>query len=171
MMAVDAASSRAVVDLPTSGSVGMIADWVLPLDEWEDGETLRFRARFLGFSSSYQQKHKPHADQYAVPGEKCGACRWFEPRLFREVDGARRYLLYYIGETIVPGEETRYRHQWVMSGERVLDALAIDQTGKGFWVLSLPAQRLVGEAVGHDDELLSAYRDRGFGVQRRSSED
>jgi hypothetical protein len=156
MSAVGRTQDKTIVDLlPTSGSVGEIADWTLPLDDWEDGETLRFRARFLGYATSHQPRHRDHPGKYAEPGDRCGACRWFEPRIFREVDGPRRYLLYNIGDTIVPGEEARYRHQWFLSANDVLNALIVDGNQ-----LSLPARRVIAEAVGLDQELLEAYRQR-----------
>lgn len=150
-------TGKTVVDLPTSGSVGYVGEWTLPLDDWEDGEELHFRAKFLGFATSYQPKHRDHPGQYAEQGDRCGACRWFEPRIFREVDGARRYLLYNIGDTVVPGEETRYRYQWMLSADDILNALVVDGNQ-----LSLPARRVIAEAVGHDQELLEAYRQRGL---------
>src|SRR5437660_535458 len=64
---------------PTSRDAGREDDWRLPLD---DGRFVEFHGRFLGMGSSHQRRHKRHAGDYAETTERCGACRWFEPRIF-----------------------------------------------------------------------------------------
>jgi hypothetical protein len=103
--------------LPSAELVGREAIWILP--------TISVHARYLGFATSKREFHSPqHRDRPAAPnGTRCGACRWFEPRIFRELDGQHRFLIHYAGLTSVPGETPRLRHEWVRSGYEVIEAL------------------------------------------------
>jgi hypothetical protein len=171
VMTVSASEPVAGVEVdepPTASDVGLIEDWVLPLDDFEDGEVLRFRAKFLGLSTSEQLQHRNHEPgaAYARPGIRCGACRWFEPRLFREDRGARRYLLYLTGQTIVPREDIRYRYEWLTSATDVIGQL-LTHRGSGPGTLSPPALKMLAEAIGHDDELQEAYQTWQEWEQRR----
>lgn len=74
------------VDLPEVDRAGDIDDWVLPGKEGD----IAFTGYFLGVASSRKQHHRLHYGRdFAGPNEKCGACRWFEPRVFREVKPKR----------------------------------------------------------------------------------
>lgn len=108
--------------LPTADQVGCEAVWVLP-----SGPTssVTVYARFLGHATSRRDQHASRHQglAFAKPNTRCGACRWFEPRIFRELDQANRYLIHYAGLTSVPGETARTRHEWVRSGYEVVEAL------------------------------------------------
>lgn len=114
--------------LPGLDLVGQVDTWALATGS----ASLSVHARFLGYSTSHRADHNPrHAGQPYAPtrrrGERgqmrCSACRWFESRIFREVDGQRRYLIHLAGMSVVPGEATRASHEWVRSGYEVVEAL------------------------------------------------
>lgn len=107
--------------LPTADLVGHEATWVLP----SGTTTITTHARLLGYASSQREHHSQQhrGRSHAPSGVRCGACRWFEPRIFRELSGSGRYLIHYAGLTCVPGETARLRHEWVRSGYEVVEAL------------------------------------------------
>lgn len=109
---------------PGQDQVGTIANWEL----WSDGKLLVTRARLLGMSSSrrsYQHTTQHPGQQYATPEQRCAACRWFEPRIFREVSAAKRFLVHRTGVSVVPGEVTRTRHEFFSSGHEVIESLTL----------------------------------------------
>jgi hypothetical protein len=148
------------VVLPADDQVGSIADWTLPSG---DG-VVRTYARFIGVSSSSQTQHYAHAGKYAGLDERCRACRWFEPRIFREVDGQRRYLVHRTGRSIVPGEISLTGHEWLRGPFEVLEALTTrkrdQRTGDRTPYLTQPAARVLAMAATYDDDLSQAYIDR-----------
>lgn len=107
--------------LPTADQVGCEAVWVLP----SSTGNVTVHARFLGHATSRRDHHSPrhHGLIFAKPNTRCGACRWFEPRIFRELERANRYLIHYAGLTSVPGETARTRHEFVRTGYEVVEAL------------------------------------------------
>src|SRR5206468_5631751 len=86
--------------LPTDTHVGRVARWTLP----SGNDVVEIVGEFLGISTSYQPQHHYHRGTFADAGDRCRACRWFEPRIFRESGGARRYLIHRTGRSAVPGE-------------------------------------------------------------------
>jgi hypothetical protein len=148
------------VALPTDDDVGNIDTWTLP-----SGDTvLEVYARFLGFSSSYQPQHYDHVDAFAQFDERCRACRWFEPRIFREVNDQRRYLIHRTGCSSVPGEVMLTAHEWVRSPHEVIEALTTRRrnrrTGDRTPYLTQPAARVLAQAAAYDKDLTLAYIDR-----------
>ncbi len=111
--------------LPDSARVGETSDWDLPVDERH--AAVRFRGRLLGVSSSHRAyQHSSHPGQpHARPDQRCAACRWFEARIFREAGGDRRFLVHRTGVSVVPGEVTRTRFEWLRSGHEVVESLTI----------------------------------------------
>jgi hypothetical protein len=91
-----------------------------------------------------------------LPGE---ACRWFEPRIFREVDGARRYLVHRIGMSIVPTEVPYASHEWVNGAFEVVEVLTTRRAGSRPY-LTHPAARVLAQAADYDNELHNAYVNR-----------
>jgi hypothetical protein len=145
--------------LPAETDVGRIADWYLPSGD----EVLRTRARFLGVGASYSDQHRHHGE-YASASEKCRACRWFEPRIFRECAGQRRFLVHRTGRSIVPGEVSFTSHEWIHGAHEVVEALTTRRrdarTGSRTPYLTHPAARVLAQAASHDDDLSQAYVDR-----------
>jgi len=106
--------------LPKRDLVGTTEHWTLPAGN----SFVELDGRFLGFSTSYRHRHINHAhNEFAVASERCSACRWFEPRIFRETEGQRRFLIHRAGISIVPGESTRTSYEWVISAYEVVEAL------------------------------------------------
>jgi hypothetical protein len=147
--------------LPTEDDVGRVDDWELPSGD----ELIRVRAQFIGLSSSFRPQHYDHNDDvFARPLMRCRACRWFEPRIFREVDGRRRYLVHRTGRTIVPGETILTSHEWVRSAYEVIEVLTTrrqdHRTGNRAPFLTQPAARVLAQAATYDNDLGQAYVDR-----------
>lgn len=147
---------------PPIDRVGSSQEWTLPLDDFEDGETLTLEGRFLGMGTSRRAEHIGHPDtEYTVPGNSCSACRWFETRLFRAKDG--RFLLFNVGETILPDEEPFYSYEWCHSPYEVIDLLTTirtDDDGTRRTFLKRPASRLLAQAAYHDNTMKDAYEGR-----------
>lgn len=150
-----------VVELPTLESVGLTQEWVIPTG---GNRELRFHAKLLGVVSSRRPVHdRSHAGrEYASQGEQCGACRWFEPRIFREVSRTMlgRYLVHFAGMSIVPGETTRLRYEWAVSPHEVVEVLTTRHDRSAF--LTIPAARVLSQAANFDAELKEAYLDRAI---------
>lgn len=113
-----------LANLPGPERVGDVDLWVLP----SDGKIVKSHAKLLGTSSSHREYQ--HAEQhpntdYAKPNQRCAACRWFVPRIFREIDGEHRFLVHRTGMSIVPGEVTRTRHDFLSTGHEVVESLTL----------------------------------------------
>lgn len=148
-------------ELPNEEDVGSHAVWELPSGD----EVLRVHGRFLGVSTSFTPHHHHHEGrEFARQDEKCRACRWFEPRIFRESDGRRRYLIHRTGRSTVPGEVTFTSHEWALTGHEVIEALTTRRrSGRGDTdaaYLTYPAARVLAQAAGQDEDLDQAYVDR-----------
>lgn len=153
--------------LPGDPEVGQSGTWNLPLtDDQDQTDVLTFTGRFLGVWSSRRPYHSRHDGQFADPGERCSACRWFEPRIFRvddadpgaplERDG---YVVHYVGGTIVPGEVMRCRADKVATANEVLEVLTTRRGDKAPF-LTVPAARVLAQAATYDDDLDNAYVNR-----------
>jgi hypothetical protein len=161
------------VDLPGTDHVDTVADWELPTTDGDD--VVRIYGRFLGLATTHRDRHT-HDGEFASQGERCGACRWFEPRIFRELvletspGGSGRpterwvggrYLVHYAGQTDVPGEETRTRHEWVDGPHEVLEQFVTrNRPNRPEPFLTAPAARVLAQAAQYDDELEHAYLNR-----------
>jgi hypothetical protein len=147
-------------ELPTEQHVGRVGVWLLPSGD----DVLRVHAEFLGVSTSHSPQHHHPLDRAAAEDERCRACRWFEPRIFREVDGKRRYLVHRTGRSTVPGEVTFTSHEWVLGAHEVVEALTTrrrdTRTGDRTPYLTQPAARVLAQAASHDTNLSQAYVDR-----------
>lgn len=144
-------------DLPSASDVGKIGTWTLSSKD----SIIELHARFLGVSTSFMPRHNHPKSRPAHRNEKCRACRWFEPRIFREVGGQQRYLVHRTGRSVVPGEETYTSHQWVYGAHEVIEVLTTRRTGSdGVPFLTHPAARVLAQAASHDDELDDAYVNR-----------
>jgi hypothetical protein len=146
--------------LPDESDVGNAAEWIL----LSGSEELRVNALFLGVGTSYTSWHKHPPDRHAELNERCRACRWFEPRIFREVSGQRRYLVHRAGRSIIPGEVSYTSHEWVHGAYEVIEVLTTRRrdadTGNRLPYLTHPAARVLAQAASHDKDLNQAYVDR-----------
>lgn len=96
-----------------------------------DGQETRITAKRLSHASSRSGEHR-HAGEFAPPGWKCGACRWFEVTLFRlpdddqnrgEAPPEARYVVHTVGRSVVPGEIDFARVAWADTPYKVLELL------------------------------------------------
>lgn len=122
-----APAEGSVTLLPGPDLVGTTSTWSLP---GSDGVLLVVRADFIGWASSRTASHWDHRPgTFASVSTRCRACRWFEPRIFREVrdpddPDPERYLVHSAGMTAVPGEHILTKHAWALSADEVLDLLS-----------------------------------------------
>lgn len=160
--------------LPDADAVGVTGDWVLPTDDGDD--VVELRGVFLGLGTSHRPQHYQHRGRHAAPGERCAACRWFEPRIFRELraggqltpgptdptrrEALGRYLVHYAGRSVVPGEVTRSRHEWLSGPHEVIEALTTRRVASNEVFLTPPAARVLAQAANWDVTLEEAYVDR-----------
>lgn len=147
-----------LASLPTPDQVGDEADWSL----YSDGEIINIYAKLLGIGPSpspHQHRNSHPGREFAAPKEWCIACRWFEPRIFREIEGDRRYLLHRAQMTIVPGEKILTRHEWALTGHELIELLTIRRDDRPPF-LTMPAGRVLAQAAGQDEELDNAWVNR-----------
>lgn len=150
--------------LPGPQDLGRYGVWVLPM---QDGTKIDFEGYFLGMSSSRKAVHENHAGSlygtngvngtWTSPDHRCGACRWFEPRIFVQGDGQRFYGLYKLGATIVPGETNRISFEEAAGAFELIELLTVPKNGKA--QLTIPGRRVITQAMGYDEELKGAYLD------------
>jgi len=160
-MTIDEMVNTRSATLPSADDVGRVDEWVLPTDD----TVIRVYAQFIGFSSSQYTRHSGHSiAKRADVDVRCRACRCFEPRIFREVGGDRRYLIHRAGCSKVPGEITLSGHEWARSPHEVIEALTTRKrdpiTGDRTPYLTNPAARVLAQAAAYDGELGQAYVDR-----------
>jgi hypothetical protein len=167
----DVGEPTQVVELPTVESVGLIDTWRFPVGA-DVGMSLY--GKLLGVVSSRRPIHdKSHEGRaYARRGDQCGACRWFEPRIFREIydecepvsnpsqSHLGRYLIHFAGMSIVPGETNRLRFEWAVSPHEVIELLTTRHDRSVF--LTIPAARVLAQAANFDADLKEAYLDRAI---------
>lgn len=143
-------------DLPRADDLGVEDTWTLLTERGE----IEIRAVFLGFGSSQRTDHWPVAhpnggyESDPVPVARCRACRWYELRIFRELDGEQRYFNYHIGVSIVPGEKNRHSYRYLASAHDVIDDLATrrhESAQDG--TVALPAAQALDDAIEFDDGL------------------
>lgn len=148
--------------LPETGDLGAFGTWTLPLD---NDETEIFEGYFLGVSSSRRPNHENHdGSEYGTAGtwtgdqQRCGACRWFEPRIFIQAgDDHPLFGLHKRGVSIVPGERDRSSFERAGSAMELIQLLTVTKNGKA--VLTIPGRRVLAQASGYDDEIKRAYMD------------
>lgn len=153
------------VSLPDASLVNSAETWSLPT---EDGlASITFYGRLLGLTTTQRPRHT-HVGDHAEPKVKCGACRWFAPRIFREIltdrdtkDRPGRFLIHYAGMTTVPGESDRSRYVWVEGAHAVIEQLTTrNWPGRVEPFMTAPAARVLAQAASFDTELEAAYVNR-----------
>jgi hypothetical protein len=154
--------------------VGTRRTWYLPLGRGRTDQRHQVDATFIGMGSSVQHQHRHHdpGASFARTDQRCGACRWFETRIFRvvtppsdEPDHRARteYVLHHVGASIVPGEVDLHRHELVYSAHEVIEAFTVRRVTDGHPsepFMTRPAARALAMAAGYDRQLELAYVDR-----------
>lgn len=154
-------------NLPAVSEVGSDEkDWEIPAVNSDNDlpTTLKFRGSFLGFGTTQRDQHSNHSLDFADPtlGEKCTACRWFELRIFDDVD-SDCYILLYSGRSIVPSESQRFRVERVYTAYELIEAVTVKREGTPQY-LSVPAVRALSQAAGFDTDIAAAYNARRSNV-------
>lgn len=143
--------------LPDESQVGKTASWRIVSGDF----FLELNATFLGVSTSYVDRHNHPTSRPARQDERCRACRWFEPRIFRELGGQRRYLVHRTGKSNVPGEVSYTSHVWVFGAHEVIEVLTTRRNGQhSLPYLTHPAARVLAQAASYDSDLSDAYVNR-----------
>lgn len=147
------------VNLPDESDVGRVDTWTIVSGD----TTFAVHARFLGMSTSFIKEHNHPTNRSARVNERCRACRWFEPRIFREVGGQQRYLVHRTGHSIVAGEETFTSFEWVVGAYKVIEVMTTRRNGNSTRTapfLTHPAARVLAQAASYDDDMRDAYINR-----------
>jgi hypothetical protein len=163
------ADDRYTDDYPQPDEVGSTAAWELPLME---GGTLKTTAEFLGMATSQQDVHS-HPGDYVPDNRPCPACRWFEQRIFRETGAERRYLIYTISASDLPGEVDRIRFRWAKDAYEAVFVVSVPNqwsAGKRFLpgqvrqTLEMAAERDpgIGEALAGYETQTRSRSDQGW---------
>jgi hypothetical protein len=173
--------------LPDADDAGQTRRWFLPLHDraaqTDDVEYYRTYARFLGVGTSHAPTHSsaPHTDRnrFVPRGVRCNACRWFEARIFRELDlpdgvddvaqltdpaQARLgdYVIHFTGMSIVDGEVPFYRYETTASPHMVIEHMTTRRlTERGPEVfLAKPSAHALAVAAAYDGDLRDSYENR-----------
>lgn len=112
-----------------------------------------FDGVLLGEASSYRDIHSNHPESFALPGQRCSACRWFEVKIYREDAGD--YLIELAGKTNVPTEKDRHRVEQTSSPHAIIDLLTQQDNGRPF--IPLVSRRVLAEASAHDTAIEEVY--------------
>lgn len=154
-------------DLPTEEDLNASFGYSFPAD---DLAPISFTGKLIGIGSSYRPVHThqgDYADKASVP--KCSACRWFELRVFTvdepipEFSVNVRYLVYFTGISLVPGEHQRCRYELAITAWEVIEAMTLRHrlpTGESNVYLSTVASRALAMAAGHNADIREAYINR-----------
>jgi len=147
--------------LPDSDDAGREGIWAI---YFADNTAPReVSAKFLGLGSSHRVAHTEHVDfgePFARAGERCRACRWFETRIYW-LPEMRRYLIYNVGQTVVPNESLRYKAELVVSPFEVVEVLTT-RRGSGDPFLSPPAAHALAMGANFDEGIREAYVNRAI---------
>lgn len=119
-------------------------------------------ATFLGVGSSRQERHFGHPSTRYAPkptgkGEGCGACRWFETRIFKL--GDNEYVLHHAGRSIVPGEQDLCRYEEAFSPYEVIERYTVRNNVRPPFI-TRPALLALAQAASFDSTLRDAYENR-----------
>jgi hypothetical protein len=132
---------------------------------------LEFTGRVLGLASGQRSYHLPHRDEFAAPGERCGACRWTEVTIYKRrlVDGFSEqvdesvwaYVVHTVGRSVVPGEVDLPKVVETSSPYEVVEALTVRRSGPRGEVFMPPQHlRALSAAAQWDDGIRDAYINR-----------
>lgn len=153
-----------MADYPFASTVDSVDE--LPIADFtvrDEGST--FRARVLGFGSSYRSSHINHDPGEPLPkGQRCSGCRWTDTAILWSVDH-QSYVYVTLGKTMLSGEDQKSTVVWTKEPEDVFRKLFV-RTKKNFvratGTHAIPPQNADAfrEAASVDDrlnELLQRY--------------
>lgn len=169
------AGTRASV--PSVDDVGTTARWILPVDDGDNVASVT--GKFLGFATSRREQHERgrsgrasavHAldettgKPYALAGERCGACRWFEARIFR-IDDANdpldgQFVVHYVGASVVPNETQRSRVAYADGGHALIETATSRNLGQNRVFITPPMARALAMAANYDRDVEHAWVNR-----------
>lgn len=148
--------------------------WMLPTD----GGMVRVPGTFIGIGSTEQDDHNHPGETYAAPKTRCGACRWFEMRIF-VVAGKDAALLndvqrpYYVvhttGASVVPEERHRFKATSYYEPGALINSCVMRKEvpvgstpgeTKVVTFLTTPAKVALEQAVNYSQELFDAWNVR-----------
>jgi hypothetical protein len=170
--------------LPGRDEVGRSGAWDLPVDDGTGHQIIR--GTFIGFATSQRREHElgryirgelvdvthfatPDRELYAEPGQRCGRCRWFEPRIFRldpdpDVPPAQRnvprYAIHYTGATRVPGESQRSRLAIVTGAHSLLEQATARDVEQRRAFITPPMARCLAMAAEYDEDVERVWVNR-----------
>lgn len=138
--------------------------------DWEAGQdqTYTFTGRMLSESTSHSPRHASlvHGpSQFAPPGERCSACRWFEVRIYTNDEPhigtsgeeVPTWIIETVGRSVVPGEQDRRRVRRVHEPRRVVGALVQQRAGDSF--IPTVSRRALDAAADADERLAGTIDD------------
>lgn len=147
-------------ELPMEKKLNQVGRWEFPPgrdDEDDAVDDLVIEGRFIGLGSSEHRTHKDHAGEYAERGGRCGACRWFETRIFKLDDGTG-YLIYNVGVSLVPGERHLVTVERARTPQEVVERYTRRRDGEVY--LTSPSARALAQAAGYDRGMDDAWANR-----------
>jgi hypothetical protein len=145
-------------ELPMEDELNEVGRWELPpgQDDEDDGDgDLVIEGRFIGFGSSEHRTHKNHDGEFAERGGRCGACRWFEARIFKLTTG---YLIYNVGVSLIPGEHNLVTVERPRTPQEVIERFTQRKDGEVY--LTAPSARALAQAAGYDEGMRVAWANR-----------
>ncbi len=167
---------------PGLTDVGATGAWTLPVDDGQAVTT--FPGRLLGYADSRRGQHELEGasrnrlgavhdvvdgQPYARAGQRCGACRWFEVRIFRGGRGCRRvnrcehageFVIHYTGATVVPGEVHRSRVAYADGGHALIEQATSRNLEQNRVFITPPMARALAMAANHDPDVEHAWVNR-----------
>lgn len=141
---------------PQPDEVGDTDDWDLPTMDRQ----VSFRGRFLGAATSQQETHS-HSGEVVTDNRKCARCRWFEPRIFWDLN-AGRYVLYTIGCSDVPGEVDLIRFRYGRDAYEAITVMMTPHPVTGVRGIVGVTHRMFDEAARLDPGLRAALIEKGI---------
>lgn len=131
-----------------------------------DLKTITFIGVMLGVSTTHRPTHIcDYPSGYAPRSLRCGACRWFETRIFKLANAdseslrGMRYVLHYVGRSIVPGEVDLPRYELVRGGHEVVEAYTVRKEHAQPFITK-PGAKVLAQAAHLDPEIEDAYVNR-----------
>lgn len=131
-----------------------------------DDRTLVFRGTLIGMSTNRRSTHTGHAaTPHAPTTVRCTGCRWFETRVYRldttdsEALAGMRYVLHFVGRSLVPGERDLPRHEVVRGGHEVVESYTMRKPGEQPFITK-PGARVLAQAATYDAAIEDAYVNR-----------
>lgn len=128
--------------------------------------SLLFHGALIGMITTRRPTHIcEFPSAHAPTSLRCAGCRWFETRVFRlsDVDSRTlndvRYVLHYVGRSIVPGEVDLPRHELAISGHEVVEAYTVRKYNERPFITK-PGARVLAQASNYDPAIEDAYINR-----------